>query len=633
MTENAIEFLRKELKASEFAKLEKVKDTAVHEIIAKYIRLCKPSGVFVATDDPADWEYIRQSALTNQEEHQLTRKMHTIHFDAYKDQGRDKANTSYLVDDLDYLEPELNSRDRNKGLEEIYAIMNGIMKGREVFICFFSLGPVGSEFSIPCLQMTDSAYVAHSERLLYRTGYSQFTRGLRTDFFKLIHSQGETQEAGLGLMVCKNLDKRRVFIDLKDETVLSVNTQYGGNTIGLKKLSMRLAIARASREGWLTEHMFLMSVTPTGGKKVFLTGAYPSMCGKTSTSMLRGETILGDDIVYMRNVGGEIRAVNVERGMFGIIHGVNSEDDPLQWKALKNGDNEIIFSNVLVKDDGSVYWEGMDGDCPVSGVNHYGQWKKGMVDTEGKTIPPSHKNARFSIPLECLDNVDSLLESPEGVVVNGIIYGGRDSEAWVPVEEAFGWDQGIITKGACLESETTAATLGKAGVRVFNPMSNLDFLSVPIGKYIKMNLDFGKKLKSPPKIFATNYFLKDDKGEYMNSKRDKHVWLKWIALRVQGAVEGVETPTGIIPRYEDLRVLFHDTLGKHYSREDYVRQFSFRCMAQIQKLDRITKIYRENVKNTPPELFEIIEQQRARIEKKMNEKGNCISPLDLFYGQ
>ncbi|GAH33366.1 unnamed protein product, partial [marine sediment metagenome] len=382
-------------------------------------------------------------------------------------------------------------------------------------------------------------------------------------FFKFVHSQGDLIEAGLGLRVSKIIEKRRVYIDLQNEVVYSTNTQYGGNTIGLKKLAMRLAINRASKEGWLTEHMFIMGVYGPRGRVSYFTGAFPSMCGKTSTAMIEGETVIGDDIAYLRKLGGKIRAVNVEKGMFGIIEGINSTDDPLQWQALHTP-GEIIFSNVLVTEDRNVYWNGKDGQCPKKGVNYSGEWFSGKRDKEGKEILSSHKNARFTFDLKILDNVDPKLDDPKGIMVSGIIYGGRDSDTWVPVEEAFDWVHGIISKGAALESETTAATLGKEGIRVFNPMSNLDFLSISIGRYIEDNLNFGTSLNNPPRIFSVNYFLKDSDGKFMNHKNDKRVWLKWMELQVHDDVDAIKTPTGFIPKYQDLKSLFKETLNRDY---------------------------------------------------------------------
>jgi len=344
--------------------------------------------------------------------------------------------------------------------------------------------------------------------------------------------------------------------------------------------------------------------------------------------MIDGETIVGDDIAYIRNVNGEARAVNVESGIFGIIEGINSVDDLLQWNAL-NKPSEIIFSNQLVYNDGKVYWNGKDGGCPDKGVNHSGEWYKGKKDKDGREITASHKNARFTIRMGILDNVDSKLHDPEGVVVSGFIYGGRDSDTWVPVEEAFDWTQGIITKGAVLESETTAATLGKEGVRVFNPMSNLDFLSIPIGRYVLDNLNFGKNLTNQPKIFSVNYFLKDSDGNWLNHKNDKRIWLKWMELRVNGDVDAIKTPTGFIPKYEDLMRLFKEVYNKEYSKEEYVKQFTFRLPENLAKIERLKKIYNDRVLDAPEIVFQVLEEQWVRVEKTREELGDYIPPDKL----
>jgi phosphoenolpyruvate carboxykinase (GTP) len=211
-------------------------------------------------------------------------------------------------------------------------------------------------------------------------------------------------------------------------------------------------------------------------------------------------------------------------------------------------------------------------------------------------------------------------------VVSGIIYGGRDSDTWVPVEESFSWQHGIITKGASLESETTAATLGKAGVRTFNPMSNLDFLSIPIGRYVENNLKFGADLSNPPLVFSVNYFLKDSDGNFLNSKQDKRVWLKWMALRAHKEVGAIETPTGLIPEYKDLRRLFEETLGQDYSEEDYDKQFTIRVPEHLAKIDRITKIYKTRVTDASQIVFEMLEEQRRRLIKAKEKYGDYIKP-------
>lgn len=619
-------FLQSRMSAENLQKLERLPQSELHRFVARYIEICNPDRVFVCDDSPQDWDYVRQAALRDGEERALPIPGHTVHFDNYYDMARDRKNTRILVPKGVNLGESLDTRDRDEGLADVHAVLPGIMRGHELFICFFCLGPTGSVFSIPCLQMTDSSYVAHSEALLYRPGYQEFLRqGSQARFYKFLHSQGEVDER----KTSKNLAMRRVFIDLLGDTVYSVNTQYGGNTLGLKKLAMRLAIHHASQEDWLCEHMLLMGIRGPQGRTTYIAGGFPSMCGKTSTAMLEGETIVGDDIVYLRPIDGQARAVNVEKGMFGIIQGVNSVDDPLLWKAL-HSPNEIIFSNVLVTPEGQVHWIGKDGEVPPRGENHSGEWYKGKKDAEGKEIPPSHPNARFTLDLACLENLDAHRDDPAGVAVGAIVYGGRDSDIWVPVEQSFDWAHGIITKGAALESETTAATLGKEGVREWNPMSNRDFLSIPIGRYILNNLNFGAALPNPPLIFSVNYFLRETAtGRWLNEKTDKKVWYKWIELRVHGDVEAIRTPTGWIPRYADLQRLFREVLGKEYAYRDYIQQFSIPVSQNIAKVDRIVNLYRTMVPDTPEILYRLFAEQRERLLQAQARYGDSISPEQL----
>ncbi|WP_297549814.1 phosphoenolpyruvate carboxykinase (GTP) [Thermococcus sp.] len=619
----ALEKLAELLPKEQFEKIKAIDNPELHSFLAEWIEWLEPSKVFVCTDSEEDELYVRWKALYYGEEKMLETPNHTVHYDNYYDQARDKANTKLLVSGGKEI-PFLNTMDREEGLREIRELMKGVMKGKELFVCFFVLGPKNSIFTIPAVQLTDSAYVAHSEFILYRKGYEEFKRlGRNAKFFRFVHSAGELDER----KTSKNLEKRRIYIDLEDETVYSVNTQYGGNTIGLKKLAFRLTIQKAVREGWLSEHMFLMRVNGPNGRKTYFTGAYPSMCGKTSTAMIPWENIVGDDLTFILPVNGIARGANVEKGVFGIIQGVNPEDDPIIWQVL-HSPVEIIFSNVLVR-DGKPYWNDMGIEIPEEGENHSGKWWKGKKDKEGNEIPPSHKNARFTVSLEHFPNVDlEALNNPCGVEVGGMIFGGRDADTWPPVREAFSWEHGIITMGASLESETTAATLGKEGVRAFNPMAILDFMSVPLGDYIRNYLEFGKKLRKTPKIFAVNYFLREN-GKWLNHKLDKAVWLKWMELRVHGDVDAIETPIGYIPKYGDLKRLFREVLNKDYSREDYEKQFTIRVPELLEKIERIEKIYREKVKDVPKELFKVLEEERNRLLEAREKYGDYISPSML----
>lgn len=619
----------KEKPGESFEKLSKLNNPLLLGFIADWVVHCNPDSVFVVTDSEEDMEYVRRKAIENGEESKLATKGHTVHFDGFCDQARDKENTKILVTKEMELGSNFNTVERNQGLQEMHGLLKDSMKGKEMYVLFFCLGPVISPFSILALQLTDSSYVAHSEDILYRRAYKRFKKeGQSADFFKFVHSSGELENG-----VSKNIDKRRIYIDLEDNTVFSVNTQYGGNTIGLKKLCMRLAIRKASKERWLTEHMFIMGVYPVVSKAsnrsskeaTYFTGAFPSACGKTATAMVEGETIVGDDIAYLKKMNGNVRAVNPEYGMFGIIRDVNSKSDPLIWEIL-NSPRQIIFSNVLVTGDNHPYWLGADGGMPEEGINYSGKWYKGKKDAQGKEILPSHGNARFTVSLKELKNCDPRIDDSAGVEVSGIIYGGRDSDTAVPVQQSFDWAHGIITMGAVLESETTAATLGEEGVRKFNPMSNLDFLSIPLGKYIEDNLNFGKDLKNPPIIFGVNYFLRDENEKYLTDFNAKNVWLKWMELRVHNDVDAIKMPTGHIPKYEDLKQLFKEVINKDYSQESYIKQFTIRVEENLAKISRVMDIYENKVSNTPAVLLELLNEQKRRLELAQEKTGNYIEP-------
>ncbi|MCF7894217.1 MAG: phosphoenolpyruvate carboxykinase (GTP) [Candidatus Omnitrophica bacterium] len=623
MAEKSLDFLKEKLDQKNFQKLESLENPDLFDFIAEAIQLCNPSSVFVRTDSEEDVAYIRKKAKELGEEKALAIKGYTVHFDGYNDQARDKKNTKYLLSKDSLEKSRLNSLGKQQGTDEIKEILKDIMQGKEMFICFFCLGPNDSMFSLPSVQITDSSYVAHSEDILYRPGYDQFRKiKKKSEFFKFIHSAGELENG-----VSKNVDKRRVYINLDDQIVYSTNTQYAGNTVGLKKLALRLAINKATSQDWLAEHMFVMSVSDKEGNKSYFCGAYPSMCGKTSTAMIEGETIIGDDIAYLKKKDSKVFGTNVERGAFGIIKGVNREDDPIIYKTLSK-EGEVIFSNILVSEDNTPFWEGKSKEHPPAGLNFSGRWFPGKTDTEGEEIPASHKNARFTIRIRDLENVDENLNNPNGVEIKGLIYGGRDSDTSVPIEQAFNWQHGIITKAASLESETTAATLGQEGVRVFNPMSNMDFLSVPLGRYIQANLDFQKNLEEVPLIFSVNYFLRDKEGKFLNGMKDKQVWLKWAKLRADKKVEAIKTPTGFIPQYQDLKILFKDYLGKDYSQEDYNTQFTLRVVENLEKIERIINIYQDR-ENIPPILFEELEKQKERLLDCQKNHRDYPKPSDF----
>ena len=624
-----LEALQPKLSVADFKKLSAINNPNVHEFIAKENDLCHPKDIFICSDSDEDITHIRKQAIASGEEQAiLTLQGQTVHFDGEHDQGRDRQATKYLAPKGVTLSKALNQMDRQEGLAEVTGILRDSMAGKTMIVRFVSLGPQDSVFTILGLQCTDSWYVAHSENLLYRPGYEQFVKaGPKSDFLRVLHSSGKVN----GDMVSVDWNKKCIYIDQMDNTIYSVNTQYAGNSVGFKKLAFRLAIRKASSEGWLAEHMLLMGVFGPGGRKTYFAGAFPSACGKTSTAMLPGETILGDDIAYIRDVESAARAVNVESGIFGIIQDVNPKDDALIYKLLTSP-GEIIFSNILVK-DGKPYWLGMGKELPKEGCNYTGTWFEGKKDEAGNDVPPANKNARYTLALKDLENCDPELHNPLGVEVGGIMYGGRDAKAYVPVQQSFSWEHGIIAYGASLETETTFATVGKEGVPEINMMSIQDFISIPMGKNVHNNLDFGRKLKKRPIVFGVNYFLKEvGNGKYLNGVQDKHVWIKWMELRVHNEVGAIATPTGYIPKYEDLKRLFKQVLNKDYSKEDYIKQFTIRVPENLAKIERVQRFYQENVTDTPLELFGILYLQRQRLIEAKEKYGEYISPESFEKG-
>jgi phosphoenolpyruvate carboxykinase (GTP) len=343
--------------------------------------------------------------------------------------------------------------------------------------------------------------------------------------------------------------------------------------------------------------------------------------------MIPGENIVGDDIAYMKtDEEGYCRAVNIEQGIFGIIQDVNPVDDPLIYKALTTP-RELIFSNVLAA-GGFPFWLGMGRSAiPTKGRNFSGDWWIEKKDSNGNDIPFAHSNARYTMRLSELDNVDERLNDPEGVIVKGIFYGGRDSDTNVPILEAMSWEHGVYI-GATLESETTSAIIGKTGVRRSDPMANMDFIVVPLGLYLTNHINFGNKLKKKPKVFATNYFLKHE-GKYTNTKLDKKIWVIWAEGRTHSDYDAIKTPIGYIPHYKDLKLLFKQVFNREYKEEEYLQQFSIRVEKYLEKITRMEQIYKD-VPIMPHEFWDVHDKQKRELQELRLRTGKISLPPSAF---
>ena len=604
-------------------KLKALDNPHVMEQVQRFLDLCKPAKAIVFDDTQEDVKRVRQLAIDLGEEEPLNMKGHTIHYDSFYDQARDKGNTRVLKTPDMKMSKGINSIEREEGLREVLDIMDGSMKGKVCLIRFFSLGPTNSRFTECALQLTDSAYVAHSEDILYRNGYSEFKQlNGRDDFFTFVHSAGALDERNTTV----DIGNRRIYVDVIDGKVYSVNNQYAGNSLGLKKLALRLAVYKSNHSDWLTEHMLIMGVKhPDKDRVTYFSGAYPSACGKTSTAMIPGMTIVGDDIAYLKqDEAGNCRAVNIEAGVFGIIRDVNPIDDPVIYKTLTSP-REMIFSNILIH-EGEPYWLGMgldEAEYPDKGMNHSGKWYKGKKDEKGNEIPLAHHNARYTIRLNELDNIDPNWDTPEGHIIKGVFYGGRDSDTNPPISEALTWEHGVYM-GATIESETTSATLDQRGVRKSSPMAIMDFMVVPFGLYLSNHIRFGNTLKNTPKVYSTNYFIKDENGRYLNEKVDKKIWVIWAEGRVHGEYEAIETPIGYLPKYSDLKTLFKKVFDREYTEKEYVEQFSIRVQKYLEKQARMETLYGDE--EEIPEAFWAVHSKIKESLEKLREKGETFPP-------
>ena len=595
-----------------------------------------PASIFINDGSAEDMTYIRQNALKAGEEFELAKNNHTCHFDGPKDQGRDTANTKYLA----YADTQISSLQKKKdltaGVAEAQTIITNIMDQKEMIVSFISRGPIGCTVSDPTLQITDSYYVTHSEHLLYRMMEPKAFSDDVNDkgyMFTNYHSAGELTDQ----KVCANLDGRRIYMDVENFQSYSTNNQYAGNSIAPKKINHRFANMNNIRNYFgnrLDEHMFI-SGFQTEDEVVYFGGAYPSGCGKTGTAMT-GTHLIGDDLakIFIDEQSGEVRAVNPERGMFGIIEDVNAIDDPETMEILNGNGKEVIFSNLLVS-EGKPYWNGMGEQYPESGNNYLGDWNK------ADNSPASHKNARFTITLDCLDNYDTATEDPNGVKLSGLLFGGRDYTTMPTIVMAHDWMNSVV-HGAIIRSATTATEIGADGSEKRSPFANEAFFPGPLAQYINNYKAFGENSNiadgNLPSGFQVNYWLhKSARGELadgekdglVGEKRDTKVWMSIMAAMHQGKADKIWTPIGFIPTYEDLKDLFKDIIGKDYDKETYNKQFSIYTDNLTKRIDTsINEFSKEDDMDSA--FFDVLNNWKNDLAALKDTVGAIVTPDQMI---
>ena len=510
--------------------------------------MCRPEEIFWCDGSEAEKENLTRVAVETGDLMPLNQQALPgcyLHRSALNDVARTENLTFVCTEEKEEAGPNNNWMPPAESYDRLAKIFSGSMRGRTLYVIPFLMGPAGSPFSKVGIQITDSVYVVLNMRLMTRMGEMALDHlGGSDDFTRCLHSKAD-------------LDMERRFICHypQDNTIWSVGSGYGGNALLAKKcLALRIASKLGQREGWLAEHMMVVGVESPDGEINYICGAFPSACGKTNLAMLvppagmKGWKIhtLGDDIAWLRvGADGRLWAINPEAGFFGVAPGTGSKTNPNAMAMLKK---DTIFTNVALRSDGTVWWEGHDDPPP----NHAQDWRGKPWDPNSRNTA-AHANSRFTVSLKQCPTYSSEWEKPQGVPISAILFGGRRQKLVPLVFQSFSWQHGTFL-GATLASETTAAATGDVGVVRRDPMAMLPFCGYNMGDYWAHWLSMAKRATNPPKVFRVNWFQRSDQGKFLWPGFGENLRvLHWVIERSKGAGQAQETPIGYVPKVASLR--------------------------------------------------------------------------------
>ena len=514
--------------------------------------LVNPDNVVFIDGSDEQVEQLRAEAVAIGELEKLNEELLPdcyLHRTKVNDVARVEGRTFICAKTKENAGPTNNWMDPEEAYKMLYDIAKDSYKGRTMYVIPFSMGPIGSPLAKIGVELTDSIYVVLNMIIMTRVSNEVWTAlGDSNDWVRGFHSRCDIDE-----------EKRYICQFPEDNTIISVNSGYGGNVLlGKKCFALRIASYQGWKEGWMAEHMLILGIENPKGEVKYVAAAFPSACGKTNLAMMippkylrdKGYKVwtVGDDIAWMRiGEDGRLWAINPENGFFGVAPGTNEKSN---FNALASTKKGTIFTNVAHNlDNNTVWWEGLDKNPPENAIEWRGNpWNGKTSDEKG-----AHPNSRFTAPAVNCPCISSEFESQSGVPISAIIFGGRRAKTAPLVYQSKDWENGVFV-GSAMASETTAAASGAVGVVRRDPMAMLPFCGYHMGDYFRHWLEMGKKLgDKAPKIFNVNWFRLDDEGHFIwPGFGDNMRVINWIIDRCEGKVDAVETPIGFVPKAEDI---------------------------------------------------------------------------------